>query len=83
MNGRDLINCAIKNQEYNARRNAHLDKIYLDERKKLGLDNYQSGECKNPFIHISDEPSIGAINNITLTDSQFKQFMNIIKDVLK
>lgn len=85
MNGKDLMNCIMEEQEWDARRSAQLEKIYLDEKEKLNSNNniFEYGTCNSPFIHISNEPSIGAVNNITLSDSQFKEFIDIIKRHLK
>ena len=84
------MNSIIEAQEYDARNQARLEKIYLDERRKLGLDGgetyntvttYSTSSKKNsPFIQVSPKPAKYVKNQITLTDSQFKEFMDFIKE---
>ena len=38
MNGKDIMKSCRQSAEYNAKFQAHLDKIYQDERTRLGLD---------------------------------------------
>jgi hypothetical protein len=83
MNGRDFMNCMIEQMEFDAKKSAELDKIYLDERKRLGLNNNESNNANSPFIQLSNKPAIYAENQITLTDSQFEKFLQMIERKLK
>ena len=83
MNGKDMMNCILEQMEFDAKNNASLDKIYEDERNKLGLNNGNNNSNNSPFIHISSKPAIYAENQITLSDSQFKEFMQTIEKYLR
>lgn len=85
MNGKDESRFIYESQEWEARRLAQLENIYEEEKRKSNNSNnyYSTGECNSPFIHVSNESSINPKYNITLSDSQFKEFMNLIERNLK
>ena len=85
MNGKDFMSCVIETMEFDARNQAKLEKIYSDECEKLGLNNNNcSNSNKNsPFICVSPEPPKFSMNQITLTDDQFREFLQTIKDIIK
>lgn len=88
MNGKDFINNIIEVQEFDYKNMARLEKIYMDEKDKLdsksNINNFNNHTINNsPFIHISSKPAIYAENQITLSDSQFKEFMQTIEKYLR
>ena len=82
MNGKDFQNCALEGQEFNARRQAQLEHIYETEKAKY---NKSDNNTKPAFtkVYINKEPAMYVENEIHLTDSQFKEFMQYIKSVVK
>lgn len=84
MNGKDMMMSLMEGYEFDARNKARMEKIYLDECDKLGIGSNCSSSNKNsPFICVSPEPPKFSINQITLTDDQFREFLQTIKDVIK
>lgn len=87
MNGKDMSKYIFESQEWDTRRAAQLERIYNDEKRKLGdnenLNSYSNNCNSSPFIHVSNKPAIYAENQIVLSDSQFKEFMNLIERNLK
>ena len=81
MNMKDMMKSVLENQEFNARREAQLEKIYEDEKCRLGSNNNPNNS--SPFIHVSNQAPMYAENNITLTDDQFREFIRNIKSLIK
>ncbi len=82
MNMKDMMKSVLENQEFNARREAQLEKIYEDEKCRLGSNN-NPNNSSSPFIHVSNQAPMYAENNITLTDDQFREFIRNIKSLIK
>lgn len=83
MNMKDMMKSVLENQEFNARREAQLEKIYEDEKCRLGSNNNPNNSSSSPFIHVSNQAPMYAENNITLTDDQFREFIRNIKSLIK
>ena len=87
MNGKDMMMSLMEGYEFDARNRARMEKIYLDECEKLGLNNNNYSESRfhknSPFICISPEAPKFSMNQITLTDDQFREFLQTIKDIIK
>ena len=82
MNMKDMMKSVLENQEFNDRREAQLEKIYEDEKCRLGSNN-NPNNSSSPFIHVSNQAPMYAENNITLTDDQFREFIRNIKSLIK
>lgn len=82
MNMKDMMKSVLENQEFNARREAQLEKIYEDEKCRLGSNN-NPNNSSSPFIHVSNQAPMYAENNINLTDDQFREFIRNIKSLIK
>ena len=94
MNGKDIMKSCRQSAEYNAKFQAHLDKIYQDERTRLGLDipetekrldrlerMFKQVERTSPFIVVSDHKVKLKNENtvpVVMTDEQFKILLNSI-----
>lgn len=92
MNGKDMMKCILENQEFDAKRSADLDYMYYERMDKLmsEKENERKSQCfdmpsisKNPFIHVTNKAPEYVENQITLTDNQFKQLLEVIERRLK
>ena len=80
MNGKDLHNHVLRQQEFEARRKAQLEHIYKTEKAKYNGNDTKPALTK---VYVATKPAGYVENEIHLTDSQFREFMHYIKSVIK
>lgn len=76
-------------EEFAAKRAAQLDVMYNDEINRIYNERIAEGcsgsnvdKAVNPIIHISTQASSSCNFNITLSDSQFEAFKEMVRDTL-
>ena len=76
-------------EEFAAKRAAQLDVMYNDEINRIYTERIAEGcsssnvdKAVNPIIHISTQASSNCNFNITLSDSQFEAFKEMVRDTL-